>query len=84
MKFPNIAKFIKDNRLRQRLTQDRLSRGIGYKNGQFISNVERGKCSLPIKCIPKLCETLEVSTDEVIKALLDDYKMRLGIGEAIK
>jgi len=77
--FNNIAKFLKDKRTHhpKEFSQSELSHILGYKNGQFISNVERGLCSVPLKSLPKICEVLEINKDELKKVLLDDYEKTL-------
>ena len=47
--FKNIAELIKTKRLQhpKGYSQSELSHLLGYKNGQFISNVERALCNIP-------------------------------------
>ncbi len=49
--FKNIAKLIRTKRLQhpKAYSQSELSHLLGYKNGQFISNVERALCNIPLK-----------------------------------
>jgi transcriptional regulator with XRE-family HTH domain len=77
--FTNIAKFLKDKRTHhpKEYSQSELSNILGYKNGQFISNVERGLCSIPLKSLPKICQVLEINKDELKKVLLEDYEKTL-------
>jgi len=77
--FNHIAKFLKDKRTHhpKEYSQSELSHILGYKNGQFISNVERGLCSVPLKSLPKICEVLEINKDELKKVLLEDYEKTL-------
>ena len=39
--FDQMAKLIKKKRAEKKLSQGQLSFKLGYKNGQFISNVEK-------------------------------------------
>ena len=71
--FENIAMLVKTYRQPKGISQSQLSRELGYKNGQFISNVERGLCSIPFEKIGKLSQVLEVPTTEVKEAILRDY-----------
>ncbi len=73
--FDHIAEIVQARRNHAKLSQEELSKLLGYKNGQFISNVERGKCSLPVEKICLFCEATNTATDNVIKALLWDYQM---------
>jgi ribosome-binding protein aMBF1 (putative translation factor) len=40
--FKNIGKLVKAAREVKGLSQTQLSKELGYKNGQFVSNIERG------------------------------------------
>lgn len=77
--FGHIAKLIRDARLRhpKRYSQTELSKLLGYKNGQFISNIERGLCSIPVKSLGLLADTLELSREEIKAALLKDMEQTL-------
>lgn len=73
--FNNIASLIKDKRSAhlRGLSQTQLSNLLGYKNGQFISNVERGLCSIPLKGMQKVVEVLKITPEELRDAMLKDY-----------
>lgn len=73
--FDNIAQLIKEKRRRltPKVSQQGLSYRLGYKNGQFISNIERGLCSVPLRSLNSICEVLKVSKEELKQTLLDDY-----------
>ena len=73
--FEHIAKLIKDNRVAhaKKYSQTDLSTLLGYKNGQFISNVERGLCSIPLKMLSKVCHILQINREEMKMAIIKDY-----------
>lgn len=71
--FENIAKLIRKYRLTTDMSQTQLSQALSYKNGQFISNVERALCSLPLKTLKKTAEILKIPHNELKDALLQDY-----------
>ena len=58
-------------------SQGQTARVLGYKNGQFVSNLERGLCGLPIKNIKKLCDYLMIPTHELTNAILRDKEKRM-------
>ena len=60
--FKNIAQLIKTKRLHhpKSYSQSELSHLLGYKNGQFISNVERALCNVPLKMLGKVSEVLAI------------------------
>ena len=74
--FNNIAKLVREKRLAspQGLSQNDLSKLLGYKNGQFISNVERGLCGVPFKNLTKLCEILSIEQSELKAVILKDVE----------
>lgn len=61
------------------ISQEDLARDLGYKNGQFISNVERALCSVPGKELPKLCKRLEIPKEEIIFAVTKDLADNLEV-----
>ena len=72
--FNHIGEFVKTHRKKVGLSQTQLSEILGYQNGQFISNVERGLCSVPLKHAPVLREVLKVKAHELTRALLMDLE----------
>ncbi len=74
--FNNIAKLVKSRRLNhpKRYSQSELSSLLGYKNGQFISNVERALCNVPLKMLTKIAVILEISHSELKAAILKDHE----------
>ena len=72
--FNTIATVIKTTREVKNISQALLSKSIGYKNAQFISNVERGLCSIPAKKVKVVAEVLGIEIDEVVSAMVADYK----------
>lgn len=76
-RFDNIAQVIKDVRVGSGYSQTEMSDALGYKNGQFISNVERGLCSIPAKAIPAIVKTFDVSSGVIISAMVADYRASL-------
>ncbi len=77
--FENVAKLIKEKRMShpKAYSQSELSNLLGYKNGQFISNVERALCSVPLKMLGRVSEVLDISLDEVKLAVMKDYENTL-------
>lgn len=73
--FKEMAKLIKEARESQKpaISQSELSRLLGYKNGQFISNVERGLCNIPLKMLNNVSDVLSIPLDDLRGALSQDY-----------
>ena len=78
--FKNIANLVRAKRIGhpKNYSQSDLSLLLGYKNGQFISNVERGLCNVPLKMMKKISEVLEINPDELKAAILKDHDETLS------
>src|SRR5210317_2601560 len=77
--FENIAKLVRTRRINhpKGYSQSELSHLLGYKNGQFISNVERALCNIPLKMLGKVSEILDISSDDIKQAILRDHDKTL-------
>ncbi len=77
--FKNIAKLIRTKRLQhpKAYSQSELSHLLGYKNGQFISNVERALCNIPLKMLVKVSEVLDINPEELKAAIIEDHQETL-------
>ena len=78
--FKNIADLIKTKRLQhpKAYSQSELSHLLGYKNGQFISNVERALCNIPLKMLTRVSEVLDIDSSELKEAILRDQEVTLN------
>ena len=74
-----IGKLIKESREASKpvVSQSKLSSELGYRNGQFISNVERGICSIPLDKVKKVADVLSIDAEDIKEALVDDYKSKI-------
>ncbi len=77
--FKHIANLIRTSRINhpKSYSQSDLSILLGYKNGQFISNVERGLCNVPLKMMKKISDVLEIDPNELKTAILKDHEETL-------
>ena len=78
--FKNIALLIRSRRMShpKGYSQSELSHLLGYKNGQFISNVERALCNIPLKMLKRVSEVLDIPADELKAAILRDQEETLN------
>lgn len=78
--FKNIAELIKTKRLQhpKGYSQSELSHLLGYKNGQFISNVERALCNIPLKMLGRVSEVLDIHPHDLKDAILKDHDETLN------
>ena len=61
----NMGTVIKTHREKLKLSQREVSEHLGFKNGQFISNVERGMCPIPVYKFKDLAEVLKCSFNKI-------------------
>jgi transcriptional regulator with XRE-family HTH domain len=76
----HTASLIRKKRRELDITQQELSRLIGWgedKNGQFLSNLERGRAQLPPKHINITSKILEIDKMLLIEQMANDYKQSL-------
>jgi transcriptional regulator with XRE-family HTH domain len=78
--FKNIATLIRTKRMNhpKGYSQSELSNLLGYKNGQFISNVERALCNIPLKMLKRVCDVLDIHPDELKGSILKDHEETLN------
>ena len=77
--FENIARLIRKKRVThpKAYSQSELSHLLGYKNGQFISNVERALCNIPLKMLSRVSEILDIPSEDLKVAILKDQEITL-------
>lgn len=66
------------------LTQRDVSEALGYSTPQFISNVERGRCSFPVEQLPKLKKLYRMSTDQILDMMMSEEKIQIRKALKIK
>ncbi len=71
-----VAEFIRAKRKEKKLSQAEFTKLLfPSKNcSQFISNIERGLCQLPVKSVPALSEITGESEEYIIELMASDYK----------
>jgi len=83
--FKNIARLIRESRELTHWSQTDVALKLGLRQGQFISNVERAKCSIPVYFVPTVSEIIDVPIPVIIDAMVQDYKdglmLQLGLAE---
>lgn len=74
--FTHISKLIRTSRELLGKSQSSVGESIGYKGNraaQMISNIERGKCSIPYQHAQKICEFLNIKHERMKEAYHNDY-----------
>lgn len=68
-RFENLGNYLREAREKQNLKQIDVAKKIGYDSSQFISNIERGISSLPLKKLKILINVLKLNENELIAVL---------------
>jgi transcriptional regulator with XRE-family HTH domain len=76
--FKNIAKLIKDARSSTPWSQKDIATQLGFHN-QFISNVERGECSIPVNKIVATANVLKIPLHCMEAAMVEDYRRTISL-----
>lgn len=77
MKYENMSSLIYDYRELRKMTQKELAKQLGFSTSQFISNIERGLATFPIKKMKKLSKILKISRDLIVNAYIADLTEEL-------
>ena len=73
--FKQIGTLLRKQRESLGLNQDFVSEKLGYKNSQFISNIERGLANVPLKKISDFAKILKMPESTLRDAV---FNIRLG------
>lgn len=72
-----IGQFLKQHRVKAGLTQSDVAQRLGYTSPQFISNIERGLCSAPVKHLKDFAKMYHLDNEELIGLLLNEHELML-------
>lgn len=64
-----FGQWLKEKRLQAGLSQEEVSRGLGFKRLQVYSNIERDKMALPMLKWPRICSILHIEYGTFIEVL---------------
>lgn len=73
-----LANFLKVKREESGLSQKQLADQLGLKSGQFISNVERGTCSMPLDKCGQLCEILKIPKASLKAIIIFEHTKKIN------
>ncbi len=71
------SELIKRARIARNMSQNELSSLLGYKNGQYLSNIERGLCAIPVKKLVAAAHYLKLDVHILRMALIEDFTAAL-------
>jgi len=70
-----VSNYLREKREKAGLTQLTLSRRLGYRSSQYISNIERGLSGIPLGKLTPIAAALKVKEAD----LLNEIKKEKGI-----
>ena len=81
----HLGEFLKVRRQQVGLSQEEAALRLGYSERHFISRMENGRVSLPLKKIREFAELYEIPLHDLIEAVIDEQNrlLRLRIKKAI-
>lgn len=80
MYYGAVGDLLTKYRHRSGLTQRQAALKVGNSNSQFISNIERGLCSVPLPMLRKLIRVYGIKEREIpsiIRVLISEFEKRL-------
>lgn len=66
-----LGEFLREKRTSQNLTQGQVADVLGLESPQFISNIERGKCAIPIHIMRQLIKEYKLDRNEFLTFITD-------------
>lgn len=72
--FKNVGRFLRQRRIEIGLTQRQVSEKLGYGSPQFISDMERGLCTLPLKKLGEIVKLYKLAPQELMELMLQEQE----------
>jgi len=66
-----LGKLFRSERLKSGLSQGKVCRALGYTTPQYLSNFERGLCSMPLEKLKRMIDMYNMDPEEVVKLMMD-------------
>ena len=75
----HLATLIRKRRIELDLSQNELNKLLGWysKNGQVVSNIERGLQQVPAHAVNKLSSAIMIPREEIMDLMVKDYQEAL-------
>lgn len=70
----SLGSYLKEKRIKAGITQADVANKLGYSTPQFISNIERGLCSPPLKNLKVLVRLYKIPVDEIMRLILREQE----------
>jgi transcriptional regulator with XRE-family HTH domain len=74
VKYKTLGAYLKNARNKSNLSQWDVAKKIGYSSPQFISNLERGISSPPLKVLKILVDLYDISPREILEVIAEEQE----------
>ncbi len=66
-----LGKLFKLERVKTGLSQGKVCKALGYSTPQYLSNFERGLCSMPLEKLKRMIDMYSMDGEEVVRMIVD-------------
>lgn len=73
-KHKGFGQYLRQKRRDAGLSQQNVARALGYSSPQFISNLERGTCPIPLNRIRQFVDLYRIDHDEFVQRFLSEQE----------
>ena len=72
-----LNKLIREKRIEKHMTLPVLAKKLGMRTPQQLCNLEQSNAPVPKKYLKRIVKHLDISQDQVIDIMVDEYKAKL-------
>ena len=72
-----LSEYLRKCREAAELTQYEVSKHLGFKCGQYVSNIERGKCGPPLKSLKDYAEKINADYETLVRLMTKNYNTKV-------
>lgn len=76
-KHRGFGRYLREKRREAGLSQQSVASALGYSSPQFISNLERGTCPIPLNRARQFIDLYKIDQDEFVTRFLTEQEMML-------
>ena len=77
-KFLRTAELLSGARKEAGMSQKKIAYRMGLSSHQFVSNIERARCTVPKKKIKQVADAYEVDVSKIRQSMVFDYAEGIG------
>ena len=70
-----LGQNLRNKREQANYTQSQVAKKFGHSSGQFISNIELGKCAIPLHVLVKIAHLYSIPEKEFLNFILEQERM---------